>query len=238
MSNKQVVVFVFCIFVYLAASTEKSMSIAAKLVALSCSFAALAWLFATHAFFRRVALREHTWWILCLLAIAVSTCAAYYFVSPIKSEFFASKQLLQTALAVLFIANTAAIEEVVFRSLLLERLRRKLGNTLSILISATLFSALHFDAAVMALLAGLYFGVLRVVFESLIPAIVFHAILNSLSAITERIVSASRLAATPDDQGAVLASLIVAISSVILAYASTTLHILFAQLAKRKRASG
>lgn len=79
---------------------------------------------------------------------------------------------------------TAAIsEELLCRGLLFEVLNKRWGVKSSIFFSALFFGLIHFDpaTAVVALVAGMIFGVLYVRTSSLYTTIIIHAINNALA---------------------------------------------------------
>ncbi|MBO5962791.1 MAG: CPBP family intramembrane metalloprotease [Alistipes sp.] len=79
---------------------------------------------------------------------------------------------------------TAAIsEELLCRGLLFEVLNKRWGVKSSIFFSALFFGLIHFDpaTAVIALVAGMIFGVLYVRTSSLYTTIIIHAINNALA---------------------------------------------------------
>ena len=79
---------------------------------------------------------------------------------------------------------TAAIsEELLCRGLLFETLNRRWSVITSILFSALFFGLIHFDpaTAVIAMVAGMIFGVLYVRTSSLYTTIIIHAINNALA---------------------------------------------------------
>ena len=79
---------------------------------------------------------------------------------------------------------TAAIsEELLCRGLLFETLNRRWSVITSILFSALFFGLIHFDpaTAVIAMVAGVIFGVLYVRTSSLYTTIIIHAINNALA---------------------------------------------------------
>lgn len=79
---------------------------------------------------------------------------------------------------------TAAIsEELLCRGLLFETLNKRWGVKSSIFFSALFFGLIHFDpaTAVIALVAGMIFGVLYVRTSSLYTTIIIHAINNALA---------------------------------------------------------
>ena len=79
---------------------------------------------------------------------------------------------------------TAAIsEELLCRGLLFETLNKRWGVKSSIFFSALFFGLIHFDpaTAVVALVAGMIFGVLYVRTSSLYTTIIIHAINNALA---------------------------------------------------------
>lgn len=79
---------------------------------------------------------------------------------------------------------TAAVsEELLCRGLLFETLNKRWGVMTSIFFSALFFGLIHFDpaTAIIALVAGLIFGVLYVRTSSLYTTIIIHAINNALA---------------------------------------------------------
>ncbi|MBI2375405.1 MAG: CPBP family intramembrane metalloprotease [Deltaproteobacteria bacterium] len=73
-------------------------------------------------------------------------------------------------------------EELFFRGLVLERLRRVLSDRVSIAISAIMFGAMHLDPvhAVAAAAMGAVLGVVAVRTGSIVPCIVAHVVNNSV----------------------------------------------------------
>ena len=79
---------------------------------------------------------------------------------------------------------TAAIsEELLCRGLIFETLHRRWGVKRSILFSSLFFGLIHFDpaTAIIAVVAGLIFGVLYVRTSSLYTTIIIHAINNAMA---------------------------------------------------------
>lgn len=81
------------------------------------------------------------------------------------------------------VVTAAVAEELLCRGLLFETLNKRLGVKMSILLSALFFGLIHFDpaTAVIALVAGIIFGVLYVRTSSLYTTIIIHAINNALA---------------------------------------------------------
>ncbi len=77
------------------------------------------------------------------------------------------------------------VEEILFRGALLGALRTRLGPTLAILLSSTLFCAVHLDpfVAPQLFLLGLAMAHLRERTGSVYPGVVLHAIQNGASII-------------------------------------------------------
>ncbi len=77
------------------------------------------------------------------------------------------------------------IEELALRGVVMSNLRRY-GNAFAIIASAFMFGIFHGTAAqiLFAFLCGLFFGYITIATESIWPAIIVHAINNSLSCIT------------------------------------------------------
>lgn len=93
----------------------------------------------------------------------------------------------------LFLATAimpALIEEISLRGVLMTPMR-KLGNGFAILASAYVFGIFHGDAAQIsfAFICGLFFGYAVVVTGSIWPAVIIHALNNSLSCVSSVLVS-------------------------------------------------
>lgn len=97
---------------------------------------------------------------------------------------------LDALLSILTIAITPAVcEEILFRGVLLPSFARRIGAMAAVIVSATIFAAIHvdlvpdlaFDRVPFALLMGLALGAIRVRTGSLLPAIVAHAAVNTLT---------------------------------------------------------
>ncbi|NLL91116.1 MAG: CPBP family intramembrane metalloprotease [Ruminococcaceae bacterium] len=76
----------------------------------------------------------------------------------------------------------AFLEELLFRGVLLERLR-KYGNVLAITMSSLVFALMHGNAVgfLFIFMLGLVFGYMTVISESLIPSIIMHLLNNSVA---------------------------------------------------------
>lgn len=74
-------------------------------------------------------------------------------------------------------------EEIIFRGVVFEALRRRWSKFMSISLSAFLFALVHFDIAVSvsALVAGFIFGVVRVRTNSVISTIILHSVNNAVA---------------------------------------------------------
>ena len=81
------------------------------------------------------------------------------------------------------VVTAAVLEELLCRGLLLETLNKRWGVKTSIFFSALFFGIIHFDpaTAIIALVAGIIFGVLYVRTSSLYTTIIIHAINNALA---------------------------------------------------------
>lgn len=80
-------------------------------------------------------------------------------------------------------------EEIIFRSIILLELKKKFGNTVSIMISSILFATIHilnpsfsFFAFLNTFLAGILFAQMVIYSNSLIPSIIFHTLWNYIIA--------------------------------------------------------
>ena len=79
--------------------------------------------------------------------------------------------------------TAAVLEELLCRGLLFEVLHKRLGVKTSILFSSLFFGLIHFDiaTAIVAVVAGIIFGVLYVRTSSLYTTIIIHSINNALA---------------------------------------------------------
>lgn len=87
-------------------------------------------------------------------------------------------------LEILSVAVVAGItEELVFRGLVISRLRKGMGMTAAVVISSVIFGAAHgaLIAVVYAALLGLLLGAMYARYESVIPGIIFHVFFNMTS---------------------------------------------------------
>ena len=101
----------------------------------------------------------------------------------------------------------AACEEILFRGVVLPSLARRLGTIGAVLGSALMFGLIHLDVAgdapvftriPFAILVGVGFGLLRVRTRSLLPSILGHAVLNTITFATVVVMGADPEAETPD----------------------------------------
>jgi membrane protease YdiL (CAAX protease family) len=90
-------------------------------------------------------------------------------------------------LLVLYSLAPALYEEIAFRGIIFERLRRVLGERESWLVQAALFSVLHLSPVIFPthFAMGLIFGWLRVRTGSLIPGMILHAAWNAANILLE-----------------------------------------------------
>ena len=74
-------------------------------------------------------------------------------------------------------------EELICRGIILETLRRRWGNGVSVVMSALFFAVIHFQpaTAITALVAGLIFGTIYMRTESLFSTIILHSLNNSIA---------------------------------------------------------
>ena len=81
------------------------------------------------------------------------------------------------------IVSAPILEELLCRGVLFEVLNKRWGVKVSILVSALFFGLLHFNPAnaIVAVVAGLIFGVLYVRTSSLYATIIIHAINNAIA---------------------------------------------------------
>lgn len=97
----------------------------------------------------------------------------------------ASRPLDMAAMLLTVAVGAPLVEEILFRGALLGALRTRLGPTLAILLSSTLFCAVHLDpfVAPQLFLLGLAMAHLRERTGSVYPGVVLHAIQNGASII-------------------------------------------------------
>ncbi len=83
---------------------------------------------------------------------------------------------------------TGIVEEIVFRALIISRLRKPLGNTAALIISAAVFALFHGTPIAMmySFVVGMVFGVLYLKFDSIIPSMICHAMFNMTSLLVEK----------------------------------------------------
>jgi membrane protease YdiL (CAAX protease family) len=81
------------------------------------------------------------------------------------------------------VVSAAVLEELLCRGLIFEVLHKRLGVKTSILFSSLFFGLIHFDiaTAIVAVVAGVIFGILYVRTSSLYTTIVIHSINNALA---------------------------------------------------------
>ncbi len=136
---------------------------------------------------------------LLLMVIAFGGCMIANYISSIILALFETvgvystyssvedpKSIGDTILMFLSIAVIPPlIEELALRGIVLSNLR-KYGNAFAIIASAFMFGIFHGTAAqiLFAFLCGIFFGYITIATESIWPAIIVHAINNSLSCIT------------------------------------------------------
>lgn len=101
----------------------------------------------------------------------------------------------------------AACEEILFRGVVLPSLARPLGAIGAVLASALMFGLIHLDVAgdvptftriPFAILVGVGLGLLRVRTGSLVPPILGHAVLNTITFATVVVTGADLETETPD----------------------------------------
>jgi membrane protease YdiL (CAAX protease family) len=125
------------------------------------------------------------------------------------------KDVMDAAFSVAAIGIFPAVcEEILFRGVVLPSLARGLGAIGAVLASALMFGLIHLDFASdgpaftripFAILVGVGLGLLRVRTGSLLPPILGHAVLNTITFATVVVMGADLEAETPDPAlGAVL----------------------------------
>ncbi|QDT69127.1 ABC-2 family transporter protein [Planctomycetes bacterium MalM25] len=82
----------------------------------------------------------------------------------------------------------AVCEEITFRGVVLSGLRKSLGTAGGILVTAAIFAATHtvLQQSLGAFPLGVALGVIAVRSRSLIPCVLFHAVYNGLTLVTDR----------------------------------------------------
>jgi membrane protease YdiL (CAAX protease family) len=90
-------------------------------------------------------------------------------------------------LLALFALAPAVFEEVAFRGIIFERLRRVLGEREGWLVQAAFFSVLHLSPVIFLthFAMGLILGWLRIRARSLLPCMILHASWNAASIVLE-----------------------------------------------------
>ncbi len=113
----------------------------------------------------------------------------------------------------------ALIEELALRGVVMSNLR-KYGNTFAIIASAFMFGIFHGTAAqiLFAFICGLFFGYITIATQSIWPAIIVHALNNSLSCIT------SVLLQVTDDSTANIFFYLFSIGGMVLALIAVLLY--------------
>ena len=83
---------------------------------------------------------------------------------------------------------TGIVEEIVFRALIISRLKKPLGNTAALIISAAVFAFFHGTPIAMmySFVVGIIFGLLYLKFDSIIPSMICHAMFNLTSLLIEK----------------------------------------------------
>jgi membrane protease YdiL (CAAX protease family) len=81
------------------------------------------------------------------------------------------------------VISSAVLEEVLCRGLILETFRKRWGVKTSILLSSLFFGIIHLDWAtsIVAVVAGIIFGILYVRTSSLYTTIIIHAVNNAMA---------------------------------------------------------
>jgi len=116
--------------------------------------------------------------------------------------------VLDAAFSVAAIAVFPAVcEEILFRGVVLPSLARWMGSTGAVFSSALMFGLIHLDIAAgvpvftrvpFAILVGVGFGLLRVRTGSLVPPILGHAVLNTITFATVVVTGVGMETETPD----------------------------------------
>lgn len=95
-----------------------------------------------------------------------------------------SLDVLQTGLMVILVAGAVPFaEELVFRGVLLDACRQRLGSTAAVIISAVAFGLVHVEPSIIVAtsLLGVVLGWLRLRTDSLWPPIALHAANNGFA---------------------------------------------------------
>ena len=74
------------------------------------------------------------------------------------------------------------IEEIIYRGILLEQLRKD-GDEFAIIVSAVVFAMGHFKSSLYVIFAGVFLGIIYVVTNNLKSSIMLHIIINTASLI-------------------------------------------------------
>lgn len=124
----------------------------------------------------------------------------------------------ESALAPTLLALTvfpAIAEELVFRGILLRSLAPRLGGPLAVLISAAVFGLYHLfpPQMVSTFVLGLVLGVLTLRSASIVPAMIVHALNNTVAVLLAREVLPGVVAAIEDHTVATLVGALVLVAS-------------------------
>ncbi len=97
------------------------------------------------------------------------------------ASLFEEQSLFMQILSVAIV--TGIVEEVIFRGLVITRLERGFGKITAVVISAIIFGLFHSTpiAIAYATVLGLVFGMMYIVYDSIIPSIVCHVFFNLAS---------------------------------------------------------
>lgn len=103
------------------------------------------------------------------------------------ASLFKEQSLFMQILSVAIV--TGIVEEVIFRGLVITRLERGFGKVTAVVISALIFGLFHSTpiAIAYATVLGLVFGMMYIVYDSIIPSIVCHVFFNLASYIVSGI---------------------------------------------------
>lgn len=119
-----------------------------------------------------------------LLGFALNSVVLSFFKSPYEEAIELSKSLLNSGwISVLGVALFVPIvEEVIFRRICIESLRKEMGVVPAILVSAIVFGILHINPIQIlgATLLGLLFGCIYELSKSVLPGILLHVFNNGM----------------------------------------------------------
>ncbi len=115
-------------------------------------------------------------------AMLIFSLTAYIFKQSAQNYESMVGGLIKSPLAIFIIGIVAPfVEDVIFRGLILNELRRDYSVKTAVIIQAVLFGVMHLNIAqgLYAAFAGIILGLIAVEADSVFPAIIGHVVMNS-----------------------------------------------------------